>query len=226
MRAAAWRYLSGMTLTDAPRVETRAEPPGEIAEVATATAETQATAPRPARFTLAQYHAAIEAGVLTEYSKVELIDERLIEIVSKGKRHDDIVNQLNVFFMSRFMQTHICRVQSAVTLPPGSEPEPDYAIVDKESYRGRTHHPEPADILLVIEVADSSLEYDRDTKAPIYAAANLPEYWIVNVRHAPPELYTEPDPATGRYRTVRTFDAGDTFESPFCGEVAVAELMG
>ena len=179
------------TLTDAPRAQAPAVAPAPNASVPTeappttsdtseeATATT-AVPPQPARCTLAQYHAAIEAGELDEYSNVELLDGQIIQKMSEGKRHDDTVNQLNVYFMSRFMQTHICRVQRAVTLPPGSEPEPDYAVIDKQSYRGRTHHPEPADILLIVEVADSSLESYRDTKAPIYAAAGLPEYWIVS----------------------------------------------
>ena len=137
-----------MTLTDAPRAKAPAvapapapdaSPPTEApTTTAAVTADDATTAvPPPAHCTLEQYHAAIEAGELNEYSNVELLDEQVIRKMSKGKRHDDTVNQLNVYFMTRFMQTYICRVQSAVTLPPGSEPEPDYAVIDEASYRGR-----------------------------------------------------------------------------------------
>ena len=184
------------------------------------------TPPQPARFTLAQYHAAIEAGVLTERSRVELVDGQIIQKMSIGKRHRDCLDRINRYFVRRYDDPpYLCAAQNPITLPNDSEPEPDYAVVNRETYAGRDAHPEPADILLLIEVSDSTLEYDRDTKAPLYAVAGIPEYWIVNVRHGQLELYTEPDAATGRYRTVRTFDVGDTFESPFCGEVAVSNLL-
>ena len=226
-----------MTLTDAPRAKAPAAPPAPPAAPAPAppadaaaptgqVAAATGTAPQPARFTLAQYHAAIEAGVLTEQSKVELIDGRLIEKMSIGKRHRDSLDRINRYFVRRYDDPpYLCSAQNPITLPADSEPEPDYVVVNRKTYAQRATHPEPADLLLLIEVADSTLEYDRDTKAPLYAAAGIAEYWIVNVRHAQLELYTEPDAETGRYRTVRTFDVGDTFESSFCGEVAVSNLL-
>ena len=128
--------------------------------------------------------------------------------------------------MPRYSPKYLCTVQNPITLPPSSEPEPDYAIINRETYASRTGNPEPADILLVVEVADSSLEYDREVKAPLYATAGLPEYWIVNLRHDQVEVYTQPNPATGVYDSIQRFGRGKTFESPLCGTVGVEEVIG
>lgn len=181
---------------------------------------------RPFRYTLERYHAAIAAGILTENDKVELINGELIEKMSIGKKHNDCVQHLNLYFVIRYGQTHGCRPQCSVTLSLDSEPEPDFAIINRETYATRTGNPEPADILLIVEVADTSLEYDREDKARMYAAAGLPEYWIVNLQHDQVELHTLPNVATGMYDSIQRFGRGKTFESPFCGAVVMEEVLG
>ncbi len=183
------------------------------------------SAPRPFRYTLDRYHEAIEAGVLTENDRIELIHGELIEKMSIGKPHRDCVDRLNTYFTTRYIQTHICAVQNPVTLAPDSEPEPDYALVIRESYSQRSGNPEPPDIPLVIEVADSSLPFDREVKAPLYAAAGILEYWIINLKHDQVEVYTQPNTTTGVYDSIQRFGKGSSFASPFCGDVTVAELL-
>lgn len=118
-----------------------------------------------------------------------------------------------------------CRAQNPITIGDHSEPEPDFAVVDHDTYRLRAGNPEPPDVLLVIEVADSTLGTDRIDKAKLYAMAGLPEYWIVNLRQDLLELHTEPDAANDVHNAIRRYAADATFESPFYGSVAVADLL-
>ncbi len=181
--------------------------------------------PRPFRYTLERYHEAIEAGVLTENDRIELIHGELIEKMSIGKRHADCVDDLIPYFTNKFGQTHRYRVQNPVTLPPNSEPEPDFAIINRETYKTRAGKPEPVDVLLLIEVADESLAYDRGGKAQMYAAAGIAEYWIINLQHDQVELHTQPNTTTGVYDSIQRFGKDSSFASPFCGDVTVAELL-
>ncbi len=200
-------------------------PPHQLPAPTAVSTPTAVSGSRPFRYTLERYHDAIAAGILTENDRIELIHGQLIEKMSIGKRHRDCVDRLNTYFTTRYIQTHICAVQNPISLPPDSEPEPDYALVNRESYSQRAGNPEPPDIHLVIEVADSSLPFDREVKAPMYATAGLPEYWIINLQHDQVEVYTRPNTATGIYDLIQRYAKDATFTSPFCGEVAAAELL-
>ena len=135
----------------------------------------------------------ISAGILSESSNVELIEGRIIHKMSRNPPHDVVLDQTNEALRSRLPggQWRV-RVQSAITLPPDSEPEPDIAIVAGPASRYARNHPSPGDIALVVEVADTTLEDDRIEKGRIYARAGLPVYWIVNVRERQVEVYTQP----------------------------------
>lgn len=179
----------------------------------------------PFHYSLERYHAAIEAGILTENDKVELIFGQLIDGMPIGKRHGDCVDLLSEFFVPRFASTHKCRAQNPITLLGHSEPEPDYAVVNKESYQERSGHPEAADIDLLIEVSDSTLEYDRTTKSALYALAGIREYWIINLKQNQIEVYLQPNTEDGTFDYLRKFSLGTNLESPFCGEILVDQLL-
>ncbi len=163
------------------------------------------------RFTVAEYHKLIEVGVLTENDDLELLDGYLVEKMSRNPPHDGTI-QLVEDAVRALLPTGWCvRVQSAVTLSR-SEPEPDLTVAsgDKRSYLSR--HPGAAEVGLVIEVSDSSLDSDRDDKIPIYARDGIAVYWIVNLVNRQIEVYeqpsgTSPSPTYGSRHTYKPGDA-------------------
>lgn len=157
---------------------------------------------------LDRYHRMIDLGVLGEDDKVELIEGVLVEMSPQGPLHIDGTTWLTMRFAPAVAGRADVRVQGPLTLPgSGSEPEPDVAIVALDA--PRPWHPSAA--LLVIEVAVTSLAFDRRTKARVYGAAGLPEYWIVDVRGEAVEIRT--DPTADGYATLRTARAGETISA-------------
>ncbi|HEY7157562.1 MAG TPA: Uma2 family endonuclease [Gemmataceae bacterium] len=147
------------------------------------------------RFSVAEYHKLIEIGILTEDDNLELLDGYLVHKMSRNPPHDAAL-QLIQETLPRLLPAGWClRMQSAITLSR-SEPEPDAAIVRGNARTYSTHHPGPADIGLVIEVADSTLDGDRIDKGRIYAEAGIACYWIVNLVDRQIEVYTLPSGAT------------------------------
>jgi Uma2 family endonuclease len=147
-----------------------------------------------------EYHRMIEAGILGEDERVELIDGVLVAMTPQGRLHAFVIQELNRLLVRALADEYKLLTQLPLTLGSGSEPEPDLAVVRAEDARSRTRHPAAA--LLVIEVAGDSLRLDRETKAGLYARAGVPEYWIVNLAAAAIEVYRDPDPATGSFRTM------------------------
>lgn len=180
---------------------------------------------RTFRYTLERYHAAIAAGVLTENDPVELIFGEIIEKLPIGKRHSDCVDLLIDTFAPRYLGTHRLRAQNPVTLLGNSEPEPDFAIVDKETYAQRKGQPLAEDILLLIEVSDATLEYDRSTKLKMYALAGIQEYWIINLRQDQVEVHFDPDTESGEFNRIHRYRKEETLVSPFCGKMQVGDLL-
>lgn len=163
--------------------------------------------------TLDQYHRMIAAGILGEDDPVELIDGYLVAKdrgrgpgMGHGPQHAWGVGRAGEL-LSRTLIGLVIRCQLPITLPPpgpapgGSEPEPDIVVADGPEHRYVDHHPGPGEIRLVTEVADSSLAFDRRQKAPLYAAANIPLYWIINLTDRQLEVYSAPDPAAAQYRS-------------------------
>ncbi len=151
-------------------------------------------APGPARpfyrFSVEQYHGMIEAGILTEDDRVELLDGLVVEKMTHNPPHDAAVSLVNKALLRRMPDEWIVRVQSAISLP-GSEPEPDVAVVRGPERRYARSHPRPKDIALLVEVADSRVEVDREGKGSIYARVRVPVYWLVNLPASRVEVYTQ-----------------------------------
>jgi Uma2 family endonuclease len=143
------------------------------------------------RLTVEQYHRMIETGVLTENDPVELLEGLLVSKMPHSPSHDGTISILLRRFWTKLPSKWIVRVQSAITLDD-SEPEPDLAIVLGPEERYLPAHPTPQDILTLVEVADTTLLYDRNVKAVLYARARIPVYWIVNLVECTVEVYTDP----------------------------------
>lgn len=179
----------------------------------------------PFEWTLERYHAMIEAGILTEYDNVELIKGQLVRRMPIGDDHSSTVETLMEFFVSRFAFQYRLRSENPVPVFPNSEPEPDFVVAKKPIKRSRLKHPTPEETLLIVEVAHSTLQYDRKVKGPIYAEAGIPEYWIINLKARKIEVHLQPDTEETLYESVRSYSAGETFTSPFAGDVTVDDLL-
>lgn len=175
--------------------------------------------------TVDDYHAMIEAGILAEEDKVELLNGELIIMSPIGPSHSGTIDRIDTQLKRLLYGKAIVRNQGPITLPYHSEPEPDLAIVKYQSDFYTKSHPGPNDVLIAIEVADTSLERDRTVKSALYATHLIPTYWIVNLQDRQIEVYTRPK--DGQYRTRQTFLPGEELETPGFGlQVAVDELLG
>ncbi|MGH1394493.1 MAG: Uma2 family endonuclease [Trichormus sp.] len=152
------------------------------------------------RFTLDEYHKLIELGFLHEDDHIQLIKGELIQMVSKGTAHETCLRKLWKELPKVIGDRATLQSQAPITLLPNSEPEPDFAIVQNRLDDYFSAHPRPADVLLVMEVADSSLSYDQDVKIPLYAQAGIADYWIFNLFDNHLECYSEPyQDSQGKY---------------------------
>ncbi len=122
-----------------------------------------------------------QAGILCPDDRVELIDGEVVAKGVIGPRHGATVDRANRVFMTTAGASAIVRVQGAVRLDPYNEPEPDLALLRPRADYYASVQPGPRDILLLVEVAESSLAYDRDVKAPMYARSGVREYWLVDL---------------------------------------------
>ena len=143
--------------------------------------------------TSADYYQMMESGIIREGERVELILGQIFTMAAKGTRHTVATTRLITELPMLIQRRAIVRCQEPITLPNNSEPEPDIAIVRLRSDDYINSHPSAADIILVIEVADSTIKFDQDTKAPLYAAAGISEYWIVNLIDNRLEIYRQPE---------------------------------
>lgn len=167
----------------------------------------------------------IQAGILSEEDKIELLNGEMIHMSPVGPRHSSIVNRLTAIFSRLMSQLGIVSVQNPITLAPNSEPEPDLTLakLDEDYYEFR--HPGSDDIYLVIEVADSTLQKDRTIKSAIYAAANISHYWIINLNDNQVEVYESPN--DGKYTSIKIYQSGQVLNVPHFNEtVSVDQLLG
>ena len=144
------------------------------------------------RFTLAEYHRLAEMGFLSENDRVELIHGQIVEMAAKGTAHEVCITRLLRELPKLVGDRATLRSQSPIVLPPDSEPEPDFTIVQNRADDYLSAHPGPADALLVIEISDSTLIYDQEVKLPLYAEAGISDYWIFNLVKNYLEVYSEP----------------------------------
>ncbi|MBW4554171.1 MAG: Uma2 family endonuclease [Aphanocapsa sp. GSE-SYN-MK-11-07L] len=147
---------------------------------------------QPKRFTVHEYHRLVEMGFLSEDDHVELIRGELIQMAAKGTAHETCIRRLLRQLPLLLQNRATLQCQAPISLSFDGEPEPDFAIVRNRADDYATEHPTPEDTLLVIEVADSSLDYDREIKLPLYAEAKISDYWLFNLPDHYLEAYSEP----------------------------------
>ena len=144
------------------------------------------------QFSTEDYHRLAELGFLAPDARVELLDGEIHDMSPIGPFHGGIVKRLNRLFSSCAGGRWIVSVQDAMGLDKYSEPQPDLMLLKPAPDDYTAHHPVPDDVLLLIEVSDSSLEFDRRKKLPLYARAAIPEVWIINLQELEIEVYREP----------------------------------
>lgn len=150
--------------------------------------------PSPRRFSLEEYHWLIDAGFFARGDRVELIEGEMLTLAPIGNRHLGTVNWLGRRLTLALGDRATVQIQAGVVLQPASRPEPDLAILQfrADAYKGKM--PDAADVRLLIEVADTSIRFDRDVKLPLYARAGIAEVWVVDVSKRVLLVATEPTP--------------------------------
>lgn len=137
------------------------------------------------RFTVSEYHQMAQAGILGEDDRVELIDGEVIEMTPKGHRHAGYVIRLNELMFKEFGPYAMVSPQNPVDLGEYSEPQPDLALLRRRADFYTSGHPKPADIYLLIEVADSTTDPVRWVKVPLYGRSGVPEVWLIDLEQRP-----------------------------------------
>ena len=144
------------------------------------------------RWTVAEYHRMAEVGLLHEDSRVELIDGEIIEMAPIGSEHAGHNNHLLSLLAYHLHGKAIVAGQNPVILGGYEEPQPDIALLRWRNDYYRTAHPRAEDVLLIIEISDGTLLYDRDVKIPLYAKNGIPEVWLLDIQNRQLEIYREP----------------------------------
>jgi Uma2 family endonuclease len=172
------------------------------------------------RFSVARYQRMIEAGILTPEDKVELLENYVVLKMPKNPPHDGTIDLVSDSLVPRVPAGWRVRTQETVVLSD-SQPEPDFAVVRGNARTSLTRHPAPADVGLVVEVADSSLLRDQRDKSRIYARGGIPGYWIVNLVDLRIEVYAQPSGPTPvpAYGAVQTYQPGDAVPLVLDGSV-------
>ena len=170
----------------------------------------QTHAPQKRLFTRKEYHAMGKAGVFAPNERVELLEGEIIAMSPVGSRHSSCILRMTEWFYESGRLTRRAHIhsQNPVVVSDISEPEPDLMLLAYREDRYAFGKPRPQDILLLAEVADSSLGYDRNVKLLRYAEAGIPETWIANLRDDRIEAHIEPTPEG--YRSTRIYTRGDT----------------
>lgn len=157
--------------------------------------------PQPVKFTVQDYHRLAELGFFGEDDPIELIRGELIQMAAKGMAHETCITRLLRVLPLLVGDRATLRCQSPITVSFDGEPEPDFSIVQNRDDDYESAHPTSEETLWVIEVADSSLDYDRTVKLSLYAEAGIPHYWLFSVTERTLEAYSEPaEVASGQFR--------------------------
>jgi Uma2 family endonuclease len=144
------------------------------------------------RFNVAEYYRMAETGVLPPHARVELLDGKILDMSPIGPIHGGIVKRLSRFLNLGAKGRWIVSTQEPVQLDEHSEPEPDVMLLKPVADDYTSRHPVPEDVLLLIEVSDTTLDYDLQEKVPAYGRAGISEVWIVNLKNGTIEVYREP----------------------------------
>jgi Uma2 family endonuclease len=178
------------------------------------------------QFTTAEYHRLLESGILTEDDRVELLDGEIIKMAPIGPGHAGCVNRLAELLRDKTQKLAIVSVQNPVELNEYSEPQPDIALLRRRADFYAKAHPSPEDVLIAIEVADTTAQGDREAKIPAYARAGISESWLVDLPNNRIEVHSQP--AGGIYQEVRITSRGQKVASSAVPQIKlkVDDILG
>jgi Uma2 family endonuclease len=178
------------------------------------------------RFTADEYQRTGEAGIFSPEDRVELIDGEILTMSPIGSPHAGAVNRANRTLVIGTQGRALVAVQNPVRLNAFSEPEPDLVLLRPRDDFYRSSHPQPQDVLLIIEISESTLRYDRDFKGPLYARNGIVEYWLVDLTSETVTCHSRPE--NGVYRDAATFHRGQMLMPKALPNfiVAVDDLLG
>jgi Uma2 family endonuclease len=159
------------------------------------------------KFTTQQYHLMHEAGVFKDGDRLELINGEIKTMSPIGRKHVACIIRLDKLIQKKLGDRVMVSTQNSIRLDDNSQPQPDLAILKPRDDFYESGLPTPSDILLIIEVADSSIDYDREVKAPLYSVAGIPEMWLFDVNKKAIEGYSQPSPLG--YKQIHRYDEGD-----------------
>ena len=160
------------------------------------------------RFTVDEYYRMAETGILSPDARVELLEGEIVDMFPIEPFHSSVGTRLHTVFMKVGGDRWTVRSQYPVRLNDGSEPQPDIALVKPRDDFYSGGHPQAHDVFLLVEVADSSVRFDREEKLPAYARAGIAEFWLVNLVERHVEIYRDPSPQ-GVYHSVTQARHGD-----------------
>lgn len=165
------------------------------------------------KFTVGQYHQMIESGMLTDRDPVELIQGEIIAKSPVGRHHAACADRLTELLVFKLFRKALIRVQSPILLSDNSEPQPDLSILQRREDFYHAGHPTPNNILALIEVSDSTIEFDQDVKVPLYAQEQIPEIWLVNLNNTQIERYHQPIANTYQHRQIFNLEETLNFQA-------------
>lgn len=188
---------------------------------------TRPAAPAQRRFTVDEYYRMGEAGVFGEDDRVELLDGHIYALSPIGSEHAACVRRLSRLFQ-RDVESHaIVSTQNPVRLNEASEPDPDLALLSPRDDDYAARHPRPDDVMLVVEVADTSATFDRDVKRPLYARAGIPELWIVDLAENRIAVHRSPrDDAYAERQLVERGQSVSVQALPTLDPIAAQDVLG
>jgi Uma2 family endonuclease len=176
------------------------------------------------KFTVDDYYKLVDAGILQEGSRVELIEGDIITMSPKGIVHNQLANRLMLALVNQLQGNYIVAVENTIRLSDTSAPEPDLAVLDLKTDEENAPLPTAADVYLIIEVSRSTLEYDHTIKLPLYARASIREVWIVNAEDKSIEQYTQP--TVDGYTEMKVYRGREKVTSPYLPlEVVVKNIL-
>ena len=178
------------------------------------------------KFTVEQFHTMVEAGILSEDERVELVRGEIIEMAAIGIKYAACRRRLNNFLHQKLGNKVIISIQNSVVLNEISELQPDVALLKSREDFYSSAHPHPIDVFLILVVADSTIKYDREVIIPLYAEDGVIEVWLVDINDECVEVYREP--VNGKYQKVEKFVRGENLVIQAFDNVSISldEIFG
>ena len=188
--------------------------------MSTTVLESPRKVPKMRRLSVEIYDSMIKNGILNENDNVELLNGAIIEKMPKGTKHSSATNYITKFFYRNLVEEAVIRIQDPIVLDDFSEPEPDVVLCKLPIEKYSSHHPSPEDILLIIEVSDTTIYFDRHEKGLAYSRAGIKQYLIVNVENNTIEDYRKP--TDDGYQSKETYEIGEKFSLIAFPELEIA----